>query len=63
MTIFKANFSPRYSILFSGSRDFHDNYKWVATQRSLGTAELTYTPDCLFYSSCVSLLHLTDLFK
>src|SRR6218665_2852414 len=40
-TIFKENFSKRYSIVFSGSRDSHDIYKWVATQRSLGTAELT----------------------
>jgi len=41
-TIFKENFSKHYSILFSGSRDSHDIYKWVATQRSLGTPALDY---------------------
>jgi len=45
MTIFKENFSTRYSILLSGSRDSLDNYKWVATQRSLGTAG----PDDMLY--------------
>jgi len=39
MTIFKENFSKRYSIVFSGSRDSYDIYKWVATQRSLGTPD------------------------
>jgi len=33
-------FSTRYSIVFSGSRDSHDIYKWVATKRNLGTAGL-----------------------
>jgi len=42
MTIFKANFSTGNSILFSGSRDSHDIYKWVATQRSLGYAALVF---------------------
>ena len=27
VTIFEANFSTQYSILFSGSRDSHDVYK------------------------------------
>jgi len=40
MTIFKANFNTRYSVSFSGSRASHDIYKWVATQRSLGTPGL-----------------------
>jgi len=40
MTIFEASFSTRYSILFSGSRDSNDIYKYVAIQRSLGTSEL-----------------------
>jgi len=42
MTIFKTKLSrpTRYSILFSGSRDSHDIYKWVETQRSFGTAGL-----------------------
>jgi len=38
MTILKPNFSTQYSILFCGSRDSHDIYRWVMTQRSLGTA-------------------------
>jgi len=37
MPMFEANFSTRYLILFSGSRDGHNIYKWVPTQRSLGT--------------------------
>src|SRR6218665_2530450 len=45
-TIFKENFSKRYSILYSGSRDSHDIYKWVATQRSLGTPGIVH---CVMY--------------
>jgi len=40
MTIFKANFNTRYSVSLSGSRASHNIYKWVATQRSLGTPGL-----------------------
>jgi len=40
MTIFKAKFSTRYSMFFQRVPRFPRYYKWVTTQRSLGTAVL-----------------------
>src|SRR6218665_4083114 len=54
--IFTEKFSTRYLTLFSGSQDGHDIYKWVLTQRSLGTiALLGYLYWLLPLSICLSI--------
>lgn len=40
MSIFEANFCTQCLIVFSGSQDGHDIYKWVPTKRSLGTTAI-----------------------
>jgi len=44
MPIFKANFSTRCLFLSSGSLACQYIYKWVLTQRSLGTTDLHIIP-------------------
>jgi len=42
MPIFEANFSTRYLILLSGSTEGNHIYKWVPTQKKLGSTGVRY---------------------